>query len=94
MVFSYQYGTLGLNLYLSIYPSFLGLGCFLCRANALNDKTKKAQSFSASFSILGPSSFLFWAQIILLYFKSSILPRNLQLKPNLEIKYSYSNKDQ
>jgi len=55
-------------------------------------KHKKAQYFFASFSILGPSGFIFLAQIILLYFKSSIFPINLQLTPNLGIKCSYSNK--
>jgi len=50
-------------------------------------------AFLALFSILGPSSFLFLAQIILLYSKSSILPRNLQLTPNLGIKFFFSNKD-
>jgi len=53
---------------------------------------KNAQSFFASFSILGPSSFLFLAQIIILYSKSSILPKNLQLTPDLGIKCSYLNK--
>jgi len=50
-------------------------------------------AFSALLSILGPSNLLFLAQIILLYSKSSILPRNLQLTQNLGIKCYYSNKD-
>jgi len=49
-------------------------------------------AFSAFFFILGPSNFLFLAQIIPLYSKSSILSRKLQLTPNLGIKCSYSNK--
>jgi len=55
--------------------------------------TKNAQSFFASFSILGPSIFIFLPQIIHLKSKSPIFLRNLQLTPNLGKKYSYSNKD-
>ena len=49
-------------------------------------------AFFSAFLYSGPSNFPFFAQIILLYSKSSILHRNLQLTPNLGIKCSYSNK--
>jgi len=41
---------------------------------------------------MGHPGFIFLAQIIFLYSKSLIFPRNMQLTPNLGIKCFYSNK--
>jgi len=56
------------------------------------DNVTLSNTFTPIYLISTPSSLLFLAQIILLYSTSSILPKNMQLTPNLGINCSSSNK--